>query len=77
MKPGEETWKDTLKRRGFCSTKTGKKKKKRLNAPQRMNRNLVIGKREEKLGEGGERERGRYDVVGGRQAAEPGTYKEG
>lgn len=42
-----------------------------------MNRNLVIGKREEKLGEGGERERGRYDVVGGRQAAEPGTYKEG
>lgn len=43
----------------FCSTKAQRKGKKEVNcSTKRMNRNLVMGNREEKLGEGRERKRG-------------------
>ena len=43
------------------------REKKMVNcSAKRINRNLVMGKREEKLGEGGERNGGKFCGVGGR-----------
>lgn len=54
MKPGDETWKDILKPGGFCSAKTGGGGEEVKCSAERMNRDLVMGKRE-KLVEGRER----------------------
>ena len=58
-----------LKPKRFCSTKTEKeKKKKEIDfSTKRINRNLVMREREERLGEGEERMRRKLGEVAGRQ----------
>ena len=61
-------WKDMLKPKRFCSTKTEKEKKKEIDSSRkRINRNLVMREREGRLGEGIERTRRKLGEAAGRQ----------